>query len=144
MLTREHWAGRIPHAQAMALIARVHAWDAQSIDAGADAPGSAHPLLREGRLHAVHACEYGAQAAAVHGALLAQAQRPQASPAGLLAALRDVRLSAPWLDPALPLRIRAWRLAALPAAVQYRFEVLQAGAPCVQGQVLIAFAESPS
>jgi predicted hotdog family 3-hydroxylacyl-ACP dehydratase len=139
MLTRSAWAGMIPHAGAMALIARVLRWDAEHLEAEADAPGVAHPLLRDGRLHALHACEYGAQAAAVHGALLARAGIAEPAPAGLLAALRGVRLQGQWVSLRQPLRIEVRRQSALPAAAQYRFLVQQGGAALAQGQALIAF-----
>ena len=142
MLTRSAWAGMIPHAGAMALIARVLHWDAEHLDAEADAPGTAHPLLRDGRLHALHACEYGAQAAAVHGALLARAGLAEHAPAGLLAALRGVRLQPQWVSLTQPLRIEVRRQSALPAAVQYRFLVWQGNAALAQGQALIAFGNA--
>jgi len=137
--TRADWAACIPHADAMALIARVSHWDDAYICAEADAPGSQHPLARrDGRVHALHACEYGAQAAAVHGALLAQAAAACDARNGVLAALRNVRLHGPWLDPAAPIHIEAWRLAALPQALQYRFVVGQGNGVIAEGQVLIA------
>ena len=142
MLTRSAWAGMIPHAGAMALIARVLRWDAEHLEAEADAPGAAHPLLRDGRLHALHACEYGAQAAAVHGALLARAGVAELAPAGLLAALRGVRLQGQWVSLTQPLCIEVRRQSALPAAAQYRFLVWQGDAALAQGQALITFGSA--
>lgn len=56
-----------------------------------------NPLRRDGRLSAVHAFEYGAQAAAVHGGLRARAVGETAPP-GYLAALRDACLHVTFLD----------------------------------------------
>jgi predicted hotdog family 3-hydroxylacyl-ACP dehydratase len=67
-------------------------------------------LRRDQRLSALHAFEYGAQAAAVHGGLRARSVGASAPP-GYLAALRDARLHAVRLDDVtLPLQISANRL----------------------------------
>src|SRR4029450_272655 len=57
----------------------------------------ANPLRRDGHLSALHAFEYGAQAAAVHGGLHARSMGTTASP-GYLAGLRDARLHVGLLD----------------------------------------------
>src|SRR5207247_9692194 len=60
----------IPHSGLMCLLDEVTQWDDRSIVCITNThrdPGN--PLLREGRLSALHAFEYGAQAAAVHGGL---------------------------------------------------------------------------
>ncbi|MDS4028987.1 MAG: hypothetical protein RKO66_02785 [Candidatus Contendobacter sp.] len=81
----------IPHAGAMCLLEAVIAWDGDGIVCLTETHRDpANPLRRRGRLAMVHACEYGAQAAAIHGSLRAQAAG-QSAPAGYLAALRDVR-----------------------------------------------------
>jgi predicted hotdog family 3-hydroxylacyl-ACP dehydratase len=70
----------------------------------------ANPLRRDGRLSALHAFEYGAQAAAVHGGLRARSVSAIAPP-GYLAALRDAHLHAARLDDITsPLQIYANRL----------------------------------
>ncbi len=56
-----------------------------------------HPLRSRGRLHAVHLCEYGAQAMAVHGGLLARELGQVAAP-GLLVSLRQIELHCARLD----------------------------------------------
>ena len=53
--------------------------------------------LKNDRLRAVHLCEYGAQAMAVHGGLLARAAGGRAKP-GLLVALRAVELHVARID----------------------------------------------
>ncbi len=73
-------------------------WDASRIHVRAHThrdPG--HPLRSNGRLRAVHLCEYGAQAMAVHGGLRAQASGGSAKP-GLLVALRGVALHVARID----------------------------------------------
>lgn len=81
----------IPHAGAMCLLEEVTAWDEDNIACVTQTHRDpANPLRRQGRLTMLHACEYGAQAAAIHGGLRARAAG-QSAPAGYLAALRDVR-----------------------------------------------------
>ena len=84
----------IPHSGAMCLLEGVTAWDEDSIVCVTQTHRDpANPLRRQDRLAMVHACEYGAQAAAIHGGLRARAAG-QSAPAGYLAALRDVRWAA--------------------------------------------------
>ncbi|MFT4247247.1 MAG: hypothetical protein QM581_04290 [Pseudomonas sp.] len=98
MLGRERILALVPHAGAMCLWDEVRAWDAQRIVLAArNHRDLAHPLRRDGRLSAVHLCEYGAQAMAVHGGLLAQdAGRPPRP--GLLVSLRGVDLHVARID----------------------------------------------
>lgn len=137
VLDASAWAGRIPHQGRMALIEQVLEHDADGILAQSDnhrAPD--HPLRRNGRLHAVHLCEYGAQAMAVHGALNPcgdAAPRP-----GLLVALREIELCLPHIDDLPgPLRIRAWREQADARAWLYRFEIHHDGQRLASGRAMV-------
>ena len=88
----------IPHQGLMCLHDEVLEWDVQKLrlrTAGHRHP--AHPLRRDGRLHAVHLGEYGAQAMAVHGGLLAQASGKNAA-AGFLVSLRQLQLHCARID----------------------------------------------
>jgi predicted hotdog family 3-hydroxylacyl-ACP dehydratase len=88
----------IPHQGEMCLWDEVTAWDAHGIQLRAhNHRNPAHPLRSHGRLRAVHLCEYGAQAMAVHGGLLARANGNRARP-GLLVALRAVELHVARID----------------------------------------------
>lgn len=101
----------IPHAGLMCLLDSVIEWNDRSIVCASETHRNpANPLRRDGRLSALHAFEYGAQAAAVHGGLRARAAGV-AAPPGYLAALRDAHLHVMRLDDIpLPLRIYACRL----------------------------------
>jgi predicted hotdog family 3-hydroxylacyl-ACP dehydratase len=101
----------IPHSGLMCLLDRVNEWDDRSIVCISNTHRDpANPLRRDGRLSAVHAFEYAAQAAAVHGGLRARSAGATA-PQGYLAALRDARLHVIRLDDvASPLQIFAYRL----------------------------------
>src|SRR5437588_12827522 len=82
----------IPHSCLLCLLDEVTQWDDRSIVCITNSHRDpANPLRREGRLSALHAFEYGAQAAAVHGGLRARSVGATAAP-GYLAALRDGRL----------------------------------------------------
>src|SRR6266513_2992360 len=101
----------IPHSGLMCLLDEVAQWDDQSITCITNTHRDrANPLRRDGQLSALHAFEYGAQAAAVHGGLRARSAGATAPP-GYLAALRDARLHAMRLDDIdSPLQIGASRL----------------------------------
>jgi predicted hotdog family 3-hydroxylacyl-ACP dehydratase len=101
----------IPHSGTMCLLDEVTQWDDRSISCVTNTHHDpANPLRRDGRLSALHAFEYGAQAAAVHGGLRARSVGAIAPP-GYLAALRDAHLHAARLDDITsPLQIYANRL----------------------------------
>ena len=97
-LDRTRILALVPHQGAMCLWDEVLAWDDASIRVRAfNHRDPAHPLRAGGQLRAVHLCEYGAQAMAVHGGLRAQATEATARP-GLLVALRGVELHVARLD----------------------------------------------
>jgi predicted hotdog family 3-hydroxylacyl-ACP dehydratase len=88
----------IPHSGLMCLLDGVIQRDDRSITCITNTHRDpANPLRRDGRLSAVHAFEYGAQAAAVHGGLRARLVG-EIAPPGYLAALRDARLYVAHLD----------------------------------------------
>ncbi|MFA0922303.1 phosphotransferase [Xanthomonas fragariae] len=98
MQGREAIAALIPHQGNMCLWEEVVHWDAQRIVLRSGTHRSAtHPLRANGRLRALHLCEYGAQAIAVHGGLLGRASGTPVRP-GMLVALRAVELHVAYLD----------------------------------------------
>lgn len=128
----------IPHSGLMCLLDEVMQWDDRSIVCITNTHRDpANPLLRGGRLSAVHAFEYGAQASAVHGGLRARAVGTSAAP-GYLAALRDGRLQVTRLDHIhLPLRIHATRLFGDRANTVYEFLISAASVLVAEGRVII-------
>lgn len=128
----------IPHSDLMCLVDEVLQWDDRSIACISNTHRDpANPLRRQGRLSVVHAFEYGAQAAAVHGGLRARAAGATAPP-GYLAALRDGRLHVTRLDSIhLPLRITATRLYGEGANTVYEFVISAATAVVAEGRVTI-------
>lgn len=99
MLVKADWAHLIPHAGTMCLLDAVVAWGATNIHAISNSHAQIdHPLRGERGLHAVHLAEYGAQAMAVHGALLARSQGVETVRHGQLVSLRDVVLTEEYID----------------------------------------------
>jgi predicted hotdog family 3-hydroxylacyl-ACP dehydratase len=123
MLGRDAIAALIPHQGAMCLLDRVIEWDRDHVVLATSTHRSAdNPLRLDGRLRAVHLCEYGAQAMAVHGGLSAQADGRVAQP-GYLVSLRDVKLNVDYIDDLEgELIICAQRLLESPGSWQYSFE----------------------
>jgi predicted hotdog family 3-hydroxylacyl-ACP dehydratase len=128
----------IPHQGAMSLLDRVARWDGTSIDALANSHRSANnPLRANGQLRAVHLCEYGAQAAALHGGLVARAAGGSAAP-GYLVSLRDIALVCQRIDDlAGELAIHAELLLQDSGSWQYLFAASHAGAKLASGRLAI-------
>lgn len=143
MLDKTHWQDLIPHRGAMCLLDAVICWDDARIHARASSHRDpSNPLRADHRLHALNLCEYGAQAMAVHGGLLARCDGKTAAP-GMLVSLREVKLHAARIDD-LPgdLDIRAQRLLAGFAAMQYVFRVEHAGKILAEGRAAVMTKES--
>jgi predicted hotdog family 3-hydroxylacyl-ACP dehydratase len=137
-LPKADWSVLIPHAGAMCLLDEVVEWDEAAIHARSASHRRAdNPLRSDGRLRAVHLCEYGAQAMAVHGGLVARAAG-SAVAFGLLVSLRDVVLHVARLDD-LPgaLDVHAERLLGDAAAWQYAFRITHAGALLATGRAAV-------
>ena len=128
----------IPHSGLMCLLDEVAQWDDQSIVCITNTHRDpVNPLRREGRLSALHAFEYGAQAAAVHGGLRARSAGTTAAP-GYLAALRDGRLNVTRLDQIhLSLRVCATRLFGDRANTVYEFLISAASVLIAEGRIII-------
>src|SRR5213593_3505965 len=128
----------IPHSDLMCLLDDVMQWDDRSIVCITNTHRDpANPLRRQGRLSAVHAFEYAAQAAAVHGGLRARSAGTIAPP-GYLAALRDARLHVTRLDDLdSSLKIYASRLFGEAANTVYQCRVFGGGVLLAEGRITI-------
>ena len=128
----------VPHAGAMCLWNAVESWDATRIVLRADNHrDTTHPLRSDGRLRALHLCEYGAQAMAVHGGLVARAAGGRAAP-GMLVSLGEVEIVPARIDDlAGPLRGEATLLAEGAAGCQYRFRILHGGECLASGRAAV-------
>lgn len=128
----------IPQAGLMCLLERVIEWDETRVVAGsATHRRGDNPLRRDGHLDSVHLCEYGAQAMAVHGGLLAHRDGRRAAP-GLLVSLRDVWLVGGAIEElGGELQVAATRLHGDAAGWQYAFEVTHAGSRLASGRAAV-------
>lgn len=119
--TRAEIAALIPHQGTMCLLESVANWTEESIACTTRSHTSLdNPLRRNGRLSALHLCEYGAQAMALHGGLSTERATPKP---GWLVALREVRLAVAHVEPVGTLQVRAQRLHAGEAGWLYEFSV---------------------
>ncbi|KRG45220.1 phosphotransferase [Stenotrophomonas pictorum JCM 9942] len=138
MVTREQILSMIPHQGGMCLWDRVLHWDTGSVQLQAGSHRDPeHPLRHNGQLGAIHLCEYGAQAMAVHGGLRARDHGGRAAP-GVLVALRDVQLHVSRIDqlPGL-IQAHAQVLVEAEASQQYGFRILHAGQLLAEGRAAV-------
>ena len=138
MIDRAGILALVPHQGTMCLWDEVRGWDATSIHVAAhNHCDPAHPLRSGGRLRAIHLCEYGAQAMAVHGGLLARERGARAG-AGFLVALRGVALHVARIDD-LPgaLECEAEALVVGDGGQQYGFRISHAGILVAEGRAAV-------
>jgi predicted hotdog family 3-hydroxylacyl-ACP dehydratase len=137
-MTDTDWRPLIPHQGAMCVLDEVVAWTADAIHARSRSHRNPeHPLRSDGRLRAVHLCEYGAQAMAVHGGLVAREAGGVAAP-GYLVALRAVELHVERIDDLPePLDVHAEKLLGDESGWQYAFRVEHAGTLLATGRAAV-------
>jgi predicted hotdog family 3-hydroxylacyl-ACP dehydratase len=138
MISRDEILALIPHQGTMCLWDEVLYWDAQRIRLRArNHRDPAHPLRSNDRLRAIHLCEYGAQAMAVHGGLRARGSGGVARP-GMLVALRGVHLHVARIDD-LPraLECEAEVLVEAESSQQYGFRIHHAGTLLAEGRAAV-------
>ena len=138
MIAKAQWEHMIPHRGAMSLLDTVVDWDDARIHMHAVSHTSTNnPLRSDDRLRAVHLCEYGAQAMAVHGGLIAQREGKVAAP-GLLVSLRGVRLHVARVDDLRGvLDVYATKLLDSGSSWQYEFRVEHQGRRLAEGRAAV-------
>lgn len=142
MIGREDILALVPHQGAMCLWDHVVAHDGTRILLRAGSHRDpAHPLRSDGQLRAVHLCEYGAQAMAVHGGLRGRASGAPVRP-GMLVALRGVGLHVARIDD-LPgaLEGEAELLMEGEASQQYAFRISHAGVLLAEGRAAVVLGD---
>lgn len=98
LIGKDELSTLIPHAGSMCLLDGVVAWDDLSITCVARTHLDVNnPLRTSDRLLAINAIEYGAQAAAVHGGLIARANGRRMTP-GFLAGISEAKFAVDYLD----------------------------------------------
>lgn len=138
-LPKSDWAHLIAHAGSMCLLDAVRRYDDSTIHAVSTSHLHADNPLRGGHgLHAVHLAEYGAQATAVHGALLARSRGIETARPGRLVSLREFALNIEILDGLSgALDVIAQCLYADDSGAQYSFCVEHAGMLLASGRVAV-------
>jgi predicted hotdog family 3-hydroxylacyl-ACP dehydratase len=131
----------LPHTGRMRLVDRIVSYDEQRIVCESDSHRVAdHPLADDGALSILCGLEYGAQAMAIHGALLAVSAGPSRDRArhGFLVAASDLRWSVERLDQcAASLTIEAVSEFTSDNQVAYRFEIRASGAILLSGHASV-------
>jgi predicted hotdog family 3-hydroxylacyl-ACP dehydratase len=123
----------------MCLLERIEHWDDSSVTVATTTHRNpANPLAGRSGLRAIHLCEYGAQAMAVHGGLAASARGERTQP-GMLVSLRDVTLGCDFVqDLNGELLVEARRLHDSGTAWQYEFRVTHAGRLLAHGRATVS------
>lgn len=140
MIERSQIAALIPHAGTMCLLDNVVSWDASSIRCLTTRHrNSDNPLRRpDGSIGAICAVEFAAQAMALHGRLVTEANHPPKP--GILASVRDVRLHAVSLDRLSgDLAIEAKLLVGDGRSATYSFALSAAEQKLVSGRATVVF-----
>ncbi len=138
MLTKTELCQLIPHAGRMCLLDEVLSWDRESVVCLSHSHRREdNPLRDNGQLAGIHAVEYGAQAMAVHGGLLARETGEPIRP-GFLVSLRNVVLQVERLDLIeSPLTVTARQLMADGGNLLYHFAVHAQGSPIAKGKLAV-------
>lgn len=128
----------IPHAGAMCLLDEVLDWDAAQIRCLSHRFAEAgNPLRRaDGLLGTAAGIEIAAQAMALHGRLTAPTGGPPRP--GYLVSLRDVHLTAPYLDTPGPLTVQASLLLSDSTGASYSFAI-SGTMPRLSGRATVLF-----
>jgi predicted hotdog family 3-hydroxylacyl-ACP dehydratase len=131
----------VPQQGSMCLLERVVEWDDRHVVLETATHRSpTNPLRTNGRLRAVHLCEYGAQAMAVHGGLRGSITGVRPKP-GMLVSLRAVRFSRDYIeDVPGSLRVEAECLQADAASLQYRFRITHGDEVLAEGRAAVVLA----
>ena len=127
----------------MCLLERIVEWDDTRIVLETTTHRSPeNPLRANGRLRAVHLCEYGAQATAVHGSL--RAPSGKAAP-GMLVSLRSVTFGRDYIgDLAGSLRVEAVCLQSSESSQQYSFRITHADEVIAEGRAAVMLKPPPA
>ena len=128
----------IPHAGSMCLLDEVLSWDEEQIQCLTNSHlDPNNPLRNQDGLSAIALVEYGAQAMAVHGGLVAS-RNGEHLDEGYLAALRDIRLKDRQVDNiASALIVEAKKIMAAQGNMIYEFSVRANDTMLVSGRATV-------
>jgi predicted hotdog family 3-hydroxylacyl-ACP dehydratase len=138
MLGKEELCALIPHEGDMCLLDEVLSWDDKNISCQTRSHLDANnPLRSENQLPISALIEYGAQAMAIHGGLLAR-ESGETMQSGYLAALREVKLAEGDVSQfEMPLSIQATQQMASQGNMIYQFMVKAGEQELVSGRATV-------
>ncbi len=138
MLKHNEICNLIPHTGDMCLLDTVESWDAKKIVClSSSHKKENHPLRNSKGLPMLSLMEYGAQAMAVHGCLLADKEGLMMKE-GYLAALRDIQITKGWLsDIESELKISAERIYAEKGNMIYTMNVYARSKKLISGRATV-------
>ena len=138
LIERDELCLLIPHGNRMCLLDEVLFWNEETIICGTlTHVDPDNPLRTSSGLSSLHAIEYGAQAMAIHGGLIAR-DMGKALQTAYLAGLRQVTLSVDWLnDYNMSLTVEAKRLFSIGDSLIYEFYVKADDDLLVQGRITV-------
>ncbi|MGH8457260.1 MAG: phosphotransferase [Stenotrophobium sp.] len=139
MIGEDEIRALIPHAGRMCFWQTVTDWDEAGIRCVTNTHRDpAHPLRRDGQLSAIHLAEYGAQAMAIHGGLLARRDSGGKAAPGMLASLRDFEMQVQRVDDVdTALTVHARKLVAGAGGAIYEFEISAGSRKLASGRVSV-------
>lgn len=144
-MTKQQLCKLIPHDGSMCLLESVDSWDESQIVCSSKSHHNPDNPLKDGnRLGCVNAIEYGAQAVAIHGRLLAEDSNP-VSQSGFLVQIKDLDFDDCDLS-VLPgaLTIKAQQLHCDRTSMLYRITIKHDHNQIMQGRVMIFITEQSS
>lgn len=136
LMDRARIAALIPHGESMCMLDEVIAWNDESIHCrSTNFANDNNPLFEQGQLNSVLLIEYGAQAAAVHAALL-QSQLGVTRPA-YIGAVKDIELLTAMADNSAPIDLHAYCLLNSSQGAIYELVAQQADQTLLRGRLIL-------
>ncbi len=123
-IQKDELCGLIPHTGTMCLLDQVESWDEEHIVCNTLTHQlTDNPLRKNEHLHVVHGLEYGAQAMAVHGGLLARKNNEKMKP-GYLVAIRNAKFHIDHLESIkTALTVKAHQLLVSDGSLIYEYSI---------------------
>ena len=137
LMDRARIAALIPHGDAMCMLDEIIAWDETGLHGRSHTFATgANPLFENGQLDTVLLIEYGAQAAAVHAALL-HSTLGESRPA-YIGAIKDVELFTTMADNSTALDLHLQCLLSSNQGAIYELLAQQAGLTLLRGRLILS------
>lgn len=136
-MDRAHIAALIPHGDSMCMLDEIIAWDETRIHGRShNLAARTNPLFEDGHLDSVLLIEYGAQAAAVHAALL-HSKLGESRPA-YIGAVKDVELFTAMADNSTALDLHLHCLLSSSQGAIYELVAQQADKVLLRGRLILS------